>query len=384
MRLFTAAFFAAALVASPLHAAPGRWTRIGPEGGDVCALAAAPSRPGLVYAGLRAGGVFRSGDRGKSWTFAGGGLRRFNSTCALAVDAVAPGTVWAGTNQGLFKSTSSGAAWTAVPSLSEEPVTVIAVVAHPRQRGIAWVALRTGGLFQTRDGGASWKPLRNGLPTGLTVAQIALDPHDTRELLLLAAPAFGSVYKSSDGGASWRRRASGLGEAVAQSLAVDAGSSATVYAATNRVLASPAGVFAGSAEGVAVSADRGVSWQTGRGLLAVRVSDLAISDQDPPRLYASHFNHLWKTASRGASWLSITPNVAPQGFSLGPVAVDPVNPETIYAGFIGVFTRSTDGGASWALLAPGIVPGVLAFHPRVEGLAYAALPGAIGRRPAEA
>jgi hypothetical protein len=55
MRLL-AAFFAFALFAAPLHAAPGRWTRIGPEGGNACALTAAPSQPGLLRVGGRAEG----------------------------------------------------------------------------------------------------------------------------------------------------------------------------------------------------------------------------------------------------------------------------------------------------------------------------------------
>src|SRR5437868_4606970 len=81
---------ASAQFSSPVDA-PARWTRIGPEGGVVAALAVAPSQPGTVYAGLRNdGGVYRSTDGGLSWTFAGAGLGLTEKVMAVAVDAAQP------------------------------------------------------------------------------------------------------------------------------------------------------------------------------------------------------------------------------------------------------------------------------------------------------
>src|ERR1700674_368772 len=55
------AFMALVIAAAAAHAQ--EWRRIGPEVGNVASLAAAPSKPEVVYAGLCPGGVFRSADR---------------------------------------------------------------------------------------------------------------------------------------------------------------------------------------------------------------------------------------------------------------------------------------------------------------------------------
>ncbi|MFP5285577.1 MAG: WD40/YVTN/BNR-like repeat-containing protein, partial [Thermoanaerobaculia bacterium] len=98
------------LPALPVSAQSARWERIGPEGGFVIALAASPSRPGIVYAWLSPGGVYRSSDRGFTWTYAGRGLATGGAVDALGVDATSARTVYAVQDK-LFKTEDSGASW---------------------------------------------------------------------------------------------------------------------------------------------------------------------------------------------------------------------------------------------------------------------------------
>jgi photosystem II stability/assembly factor-like uncharacterized protein len=423
------------LICSFLASAEPRWTRIGPDGGLPYALAAAPSRPKLLYVGLYLGGVFRSADRGETWRFAGRGLGLLNDVFALAVDATAPATVWAGTGRGLFKSTDGGASWTAQRALGNG---LGMVAADPRLHGVAWAGTFEGPIFQTRDGGATWralpgspqdvvalavdprssstlyagtytaglfksvnggatwKPLRTGLPASPITEQVVIDPHNPRTLFLVAATDAGRVFKSTNGGASWTRSDAGLRQVVVHQLAVDAGSSALVYAATNSgvflstnggrtwrlakpgsargitVLANAAGVFAGDGEGIAVSTNHGASWRIGRGLAATSISSLAITPEDPPRLYASSFDKVWRTTSRGAVWQTVTPDFGDQVFGPGAMAIDSVHPETVYVGLAGAFARSTDHGQSWSSLAglPCIWPARIVIDPRTPSNLY--------------
>jgi len=87
---------------------PGRWTRIGPDGGRVSVFAAAPSRPATVYAAVSGSSVFRSPDGGVSWTFAGRGLGTRPIVNGLAVDAAQPDRVYASTAHVLFRSANGG------------------------------------------------------------------------------------------------------------------------------------------------------------------------------------------------------------------------------------------------------------------------------------
>ena len=45
------------------------WTSLGPEGGNIIALAIDPATPTTLYAGTGAGGVFKSTTGGSSWTW---------------------------------------------------------------------------------------------------------------------------------------------------------------------------------------------------------------------------------------------------------------------------------------------------------------------------
>ncbi len=351
MRLHLIVAVALAFHALPsAAAAPPRWTHAGPDGGKVCALAASPSRPAVIYAGVTTGGVFRSADSGATWTFAGTGLGPGNSTCHLAVDPVRPNVVWAGTETGLFRSEDSGLSWTlrgpsfhgqrgiaAVAVDPKHPSTILAslltfsplfrsqdngltwtaagprtqgtsiLLFDPRQSGTVYAA--ANGLLKSRDSGASWFPL-TGLPPVEPISALAIDPQDSR---ILYVSGLGSFVRSANGGVSWTKVPS-LGTVPITGLAVSSNAPSTLYIATstegmlistnggtttrpsgpglpdtfvNTLIATPAAVLAGDGSvGVFTSRNRGASWQTGHGLAATDVSSLAASSETPSRIFA--------------------------------------------------------------------------------------------------
>jgi photosystem II stability/assembly factor-like uncharacterized protein len=84
---------------------------------DVLSLAIDPADPSTVYAGVRGGGVFKSSDGGGTWTAINDGLPAGIVVNALAVDRQIPSTLYAGANQGVFKSTNGGEVWEAATPL---------------------------------------------------------------------------------------------------------------------------------------------------------------------------------------------------------------------------------------------------------------------------
>lgn len=437
------------LIACPAAAEPGRpgqWTRIGPDGGTAYSVAAAPSLPSRVYAGLI--GVFKSADTGSHWTFAGNGLGGEVVPTDLAVDPLRPDRVWAASPDGLFRTIDSGASWERRDAGitgpdGQVPAGIAKVVIHPRKPATVWAAVSAGGLFRTTNGGASWQLLTDGpaevtalladplhpgtlwagtaghglfhsldggdtwtavrgggagLPADLSVTAMALDPLNPRVLVL--TPAAGPLlFRSVDGGASWAAGGKGLPDDVVQALAIDpiAPGSPDVYAATllhgifrsrngGRTWASagPAtahrmafalaatrsALFAATDAGVLVSTDHGTTWRSGRGLSASSVTGVAVSTQDPPRLYAADGSVL-VTTNGGASWQSL----GPKGDAAvsGPIELAPGQQDTVYAGVLGGIARSTDGGLHWRI-APlpflCVTPEILLIDPARPATLY--------------
>jgi photosystem II stability/assembly factor-like uncharacterized protein len=136
--------------------------------------------------------VFRSADRGKTWKEAttppafpkvpeGEKGRKVTATFWLTPGHTnRPGEWWAGTSpHGLFRSKDGGATWeevkgfaeglrmwSSVPGRVEEvPGGSIthSVLVDPRDGAHLFVGLSVGGVFESRDDGATWKPLNLGV-----------------------------------------------------------------------------------------------------------------------------------------------------------------------------------------------------------------------------
>lgn len=393
-----------------------QWVRIGPYGGAVSALAAAPD---VVYAGTITGSLFRSADQGRSWSFAGLSVQQI---FALAVDRKAPDTVYAGTESGLFKTTDGGASWIGmeihlpVPNQASQlvnlvvvdprnprivwasfgatlyrttnagrtwrsepsgPVSVSALTIDPTRSATVYAGSTAGGLFKTTDGGRRWSPIDRGLPDAFSATAIAVSPLDRKTLFVAGLTTPATVFKSTDGGATWTASSTGLGEDFVHTLVFDPVRPGDVYAATSfrgvwkstnggatwkrasaglgdvglsDLLATRSGLLAGADDGVFASVDRATTWQrSNTGMSALSITGLAVDRQDPPRLYAgSSSGALFKSASRGASWLALSAEMPLDLFSFqGPLAIDPHDSLTVYGLYTRGFATSTTGGRRW-------------------------------------
>lgn len=159
----------------------------------IAAIAFAPSEPAIVYAsGLRgdaAQGMFKSTDGGVTWAPAG--PPGFGNT-VVAVDPSDPATVYASYFRGVYKTVDGGASWTLASSI---PVGVTALALDPRLPGTVIAAtglLAAGGVWISRDAGATWAPLGSGLPPQIGVLGLAFDT--ASPATLYAATVFG-VYE---------------------------------------------------------------------------------------------------------------------------------------------------------------------------------------------
>jgi photosystem II stability/assembly factor-like uncharacterized protein len=191
--------------------------------------------PGLLYQG--GNHVFRSADEGQTWTpispdlshadpgklRSSGGLTPDNSGAeyyctvfALTESPLAPGQLWAGTDDGrLHLTRNDGQTWTDItPPDLPRWATVRMIDASPYEAGTAYVAAEAHKLddfrpylWRTRDFGASWERLDHGLDEDEYCHVLREDP--VRRGLLWCGTELGLLV-SFDDGAHWQRCRGGL------------------------------------------------------------------------------------------------------------------------------------------------------------------------------
>jgi photosystem II stability/assembly factor-like uncharacterized protein len=121
--------------------------------------------------------VWTSHDRGGSWTHSSAGLAYpAGETPIRSVWSLArgPGGLYAGVEPaGLFHSVDGGATWTHLHGLRDHPscpdwqpggggLILHHILPHPTDAARLWVAISTGGVFFSADGGATWEPRNRG------------------------------------------------------------------------------------------------------------------------------------------------------------------------------------------------------------------------------
>ena len=127
-------------------------------------------------------------DQGETWTQSRTGLTS-TVNVLLTIPGIG-GLVYAGTNNGLFRSTDGGATWAATPLTQQ----VRALVADPLNPLNIFAGTYDGGVRASTDGGTTWTPMNTGL-TCTKVLSLALQPGS--ENTLYAGTEGGSVFRTT-------------------------------------------------------------------------------------------------------------------------------------------------------------------------------------------
>ena len=207
--------------------------------GSIGAIAVAPSDPNVIYVGSGEGlqrpdlstgdGIYKSADAGETWTHLG--LRDGQQIPQIIVDPDDPNRLFVavlghpyGPNEerGIFRSTNGGRTFEKVLYRDEDTggvdvafdpsdaQTVYAVLWEAREGPWENGVFRGpgSGLFKSTDGGDTWRPLTEGLPTfaddGLSRIGITVAPSmPSRLFATVESRRNGGLYRSDDAGESW-------------------------------------------------------------------------------------------------------------------------------------------------------------------------------------
>jgi len=283
---------------------------IGPAimGGRVADLAVVEDNPSVFYVGLASGGVFKTVNRGTSFTPV------FDDQPTASVGDVTvsqqnPNLVWVGSGEpnnrqsspygnGVYRSQDGGNTWAHMGLDDTRHIARIRI--DPRDNNTVFVAALghlwgpndERGVFRTRDGGATWdKVLFIDADTGIT--DLVMDPNDPNTLFAAAyqrrrtaggfagsGPGSG-LYRTFDGGDTWERLTDGLPPGDLGRIGLD------IYRRDgNMVFAT---VQAGQGRGgVYRTLDRGDTWEhlSTQNNRPMYYSQIRVDPSDPQRVYS--------------------------------------------------------------------------------------------------
>lgn len=194
---------------------------------------------------------------------------------------------------------------------------ISALAVDPRSPAHVLAGAANGGVWESRNRGASWTP-RTDYQATLTVGALAFDP---------STPA--NAYCGTGEGDWW----SFLGNGVLRSA--DGGASWTVACTTPFVgqgfyalLVDPGNgqrLFGGTTDGLYVSTDSGTTWTQRR---SVRTWTIASGSGE---LLAGCRDGVFRSTNSGTGWTAVALPGAPSTFDRLAVAIAPSNPAVAYA-----------------------------------------------------
>lgn len=347
------------------------WTSV--DAGHVYSMAFRPDRPDTVYA-INNTDLRVSYNAGATWTTLKTGMNPGGDRCTIGVSPVAPNAIWIlDANEDMKWSHNGGATffttnrpdtaafygyYDRVFAVSPKDSNYLIVaglrMAVSSNAGAAWVRLNPandvhvdnhalafnplrpqtiytgndGGISVTRNGGASWKNLSDGLMIS-QIYRFGQSQQDS-SILVMGLQDNGSLVYD---GTNWTHRVGGDGEACAIHPTYD-----------NLQIASwQNGHFF-------MSYDRGINFsplsitsETGSWTAPV------VFDPNNDRDIYFGFKNIFASHDQGTSFVALTSSVPfPNGAT--QLAIGQSDSRVIYASDLAKITRSVDGGASWTIV----------------------------------
>jgi len=201
-----------------------------PGAGGLCChtILLDPANRNRMWAGISAVGVFRSDDRGQTWTTRNHGLEQVLEDKShsdigfcihrMVMDPDDPMRLFQQNHRGVFRSADGGDSWERIeqglPSASQfgfpmvmspsDGNTLFIVPQESDEYRFAPDGQLT--VFRTTDAGDSWEPQRNGLPenTYVGVLRQAMAVDSCEDFGIYFGTSAGNIFYSRDNGESWQ------------------------------------------------------------------------------------------------------------------------------------------------------------------------------------
>ena len=304
--------------------APNAWVERGPfnVAGRSRTLVIDPRNPNVLWSGGVSGGLWKSTDRGVTWSTVSDWWTNL-SIASMTMDPANPDVMYVGTGEGFFNDNVA--------------------------RGVNRSAIRGAGVFRTLDGGATWSQLP-ATAAWQYVQSIAVQPGNSGVLLAAVRP--GGIHRSTDGGQTWSVVRSAFS---CNMVSFDpANGSQCVAQVVDSSLA---------LHDVVWSADGGATWGNAvSGLSGMNSYDARVefcwARSSPGVVYGStglNGGKVWRSSDAGRNW-TLRTGTSSTGTSwyFNGFWVDPTNENVMVAAGLHVW-RSTNGGVSFTRISNGYI-----------------------------
>jgi len=286
----------------------GTWTSMnGPYGGDVLSLQMTPN--GTLFASAGYGKLFRSLDKGESWTEIHNPLKTARYAGTIRVLAFIDNTLYA-VGRKVFRSTDGGQSWEQDARFGEDSDRYLGIAIDGE---IRYVGSHQGGVLQSKDEGLTWTDFNEGLPADYIGTFTAVS-----DILFVGTKS--GLFRRKLGEKSWQ----------------------PVY--KKRFHRDPQKVF-----------------EPFKGVTSLQTHDNT--------LYLATNRHLYRSSNSGDSWIEIPTKSS----AILPISAFVGDGKTLYMGIAdrGVF-RSADEGKSWHAVNKGLTVADVEKVAVSDGILYAA------------
>lgn len=238
-----------------------------------------------IYAGAETSGLYRLAPGREDWEELTNGLPESPSVCGIAIHPANPEVVFAGTQNGPYRSLDRGDTWERMDYPAIAP-PVWTFMFRPGDPSVMYLGTAPGEIYRSVDSGESWRRLdaatmgcnevSMSFPT--RVIALAADPNFPDEIY--AALEVAGVIRSSDGGDTWEE-ITGILAPSEDTLDLHGIQCAAAL---------PHVVFITTRQGPFIGPDRGSEWipvEFGQFSEITYTRDLKAAPHDPNMLYVS-------------------------------------------------------------------------------------------------
>lgn len=163
------------------------WTIASQVDGDIVQLIPDQQEPETLYAATRKNGIYRSDDRGRTWTDVSAGIKEFPSALEYRRFYVDPNQVghlyWVST-YGILRSTDRGTSWQPLKLItSPGSADIYGFIINPDNNQQMYYTATISGrsvFYSSQDGGVNWQT--ESLPSGQVPTVLTIHPTERERI----------------------------------------------------------------------------------------------------------------------------------------------------------------------------------------------------------